>query len=151
MAESTDILIGDPDGQHVLIRPLGRRHPGLFDSLDGNWIDCEVAVQVKGFRGNFRAGLRSEEFQSFLEETQGLQRTLEGTAQFTTMEEQVALTLAGDGKGHVRVSGEARDEPGSGNRLQFEFALEQTALPSICRSLEQFLAAFPVMDGPEVQ
>ncbi len=149
MAESTDILIGDPDGQHLLIRPLGRCHPGLFDSSDGNRIDCEVAVQVKGFRGNFRADLRSEEFQSFLEETQGLQRTFEGTAQFTTMEEQVALTLAGDGKGHVRVSGEARDEPGSGNRLQFEFALDQAVLPSICRSLEQLLAAFPVVTAPE--
>ena len=102
-------------------------------------------------QGNFRADLRSEEFQSFLEETQGLQQALEGTAQFTTMEEQVALTLAADGKGHVRVSGEARHEPGSGNRLQFEFALDRTALPSICRSLEQLLAAFPVMDGPEVQ
>jgi hypothetical protein len=149
LAESTDILIGDSAGQHVLIRPLARRHPDLFDASDGNWIDCEIQVEVNGFRGSFGANLRSEEFKPFLEETQELSRTLEGAAHFTTMEEQIALTLAGDGKGQIGVSGEALNEAGSGNRLQFGFDVDQSYLPAICESLERLLAAFPVVETPE--
>jgi hypothetical protein len=148
LAESTEILIGDPAGQHVLIRPLGRRHPGLFDSSDGSVIECEVEVEVNGFRGSFRADLKSEELKPFLEETHGLSRTIEGAARFATTEQQLALTLAADDAGRIRVSGEALNEPESQNRLQFKFDLDPSMLPGICRSLEQMLVVFPVANSP---
>lgn len=144
MAASTEILIGDSGAQHVLIRPLARSHPGLFDSRDGNWIDCELQIVVGGFRANFRADLRSEEFQTFLEEAQGLCRTFEGAAGFTAIEGQLALSLTSDGKGDVRVSGDAMDDAGDGNRLRFGFDVDRRCLETICRSLEHLLAAFPV-------
>ena len=151
MAASTDILIGDPDGQRVLIQPQGRQHPGLFDYWDGNRIVCDIQLSAGGFRGGYQASLRSEEFQAFLAEVEVLGDSLEGTAAFSTIEGQLALTLAGDGKGHVRVTGEAQDEPGIGNRLHFEFEIDQTRLPEICRSLEHLLAAFPVTGAPETE
>jgi carbon monoxide dehydrogenase subunit G len=149
VAPSTEILIGHLESQHVVLRPLSRSHPGLFDHRDGNWIDCEVQISVGGFRASFRADLRSEEFQAFLEEIESLSRTLDGTASFTSMEGQVALFLSGDGKGHIRVDGEAIDAAGSGNRLKFSFELDQTYLPAIGRSLEYLLAAFPVTGSPD--
>jgi hypothetical protein len=144
LGASTEILIGDGDAQHVLIRPLFRSHPGLFDYWDGNWIDCELQIVAGGFRGRFRADLRSEEFHTFLEEVEGLSRTVQGTASFSTMEGQIAFSLTDDGQGHVRVTGEAIDVAGIGNRLQFAFDIDQTHLPPICQSLEHLLAAFPV-------
>ena len=149
MAASTDILIGDPDGARVLIQPQGRQHPGLFDYWDGNWIVCDIQLSTGGFRGGFQASLRSEEFQAFLAEVEVLADSLEGTAAFSTMEGQLAFTLASDGKGHVRVSGEALDEPGIGNRLHFEFEIDQTYLPLITASLEHLLNAFPVTGTPD--
>jgi hypothetical protein len=149
LGASTEVLIGDSGAQHLLIRPLFRSHPGLFDYWDGNWIDCELEIVAGGFRGRFRADLRSEEFHTFLQEVEGLSRTVEGTATFTTMEGQIALSLSGDGKGSVRVSGEAIDVAGIGNRLQFGFDIDQTSLPSICRSLDDLLAAFPVTGAPD--
>ena len=148
MAASTDILIGDADGQRVLVQPLGRRHPGLFDYSDGNWITCDVHVAAGGFSGSFQADLRSEEFKAFLGEMESLAQTLEGTATLTTMEGQIALSLTGDGEGHARVQGEAVDEAGSGNRLHFEFEIDQTSLPQICKALETVLGAFPVTGAP---
>jgi hypothetical protein len=141
---STDILIGDTDGQYVLIRPLCRKHPGLFDYRDGNWIDCELEVAAGAFRGRLRADLRSEEFHAFLEDMEALSRALEGSASFDTMEGCLAFALTGDGHGHVRVSGEAVDPADAGNRLIFDFAIEPACLPDICQSLGYFLAAFPV-------
>ena len=149
MAHSTEILIGDPNAQHILIRPLSRKHPGLFDYRDGNWIDCELEIVAGGFRGNFAADLRSEEFHTFLDEVEGLSRTLQGSASFATREGQIALSLSGDGNGHVRVRGEAIDVAGTGNRLQFGFDVDQTCLPAICRSLEYLLTAFPVIGTPD--
>jgi hypothetical protein len=56
---STEVLIGDSAAQHVLIRPLFRSQPDLFDFKDGNWIDCEIQIAAGGFRGSVRADLRS--------------------------------------------------------------------------------------------
>ena len=145
MTASTDILIGDAGGEHVLVRVLSRNHPGLFDRGDENWLTCELHVAAGGFRGGFRADLRTEDFQGFLDEAEGLSRALEGTASFSTMEEQMALTLTGDGRGHVRVRGELVDAPGSDNRLRFSFEIDRSYLPQICNSLEVVLAAFPVV------
>jgi hypothetical protein len=143
VADSTDILIGEPDGQRVLIQPQGRQHPGLFDYWDGNWIVCRIDLTAGGFRGGFEASLRSEEFQAFLEELENLVDTLESTAAFSTMEGQLAFSLTGDGVGHIHLTGEAQDLPG-GNRLHFEFEVDQTCLAEIRRSVERVLTAFPV-------
>jgi hypothetical protein len=144
VAATIEILIGDSSAQHVLIRPLSRRHPGLFDEWDGNWIDCELEIAAGGFRGSFRAYLRSEEFSAFLEQTQELVQALQGSASLTTMEGQIAVFLTGNGKGTIRVHGEAIDEAGGVNRLQFAFDIDQTYLGPICQSLEHLLAAFPL-------
>jgi hypothetical protein len=141
---STEVLIGDSEAQHVLIRPLFRSQPGLFDDRDGNWIDCELQIVAGCFRGDFRADLRSEEFHTFLEALEGVRRTLDGTASFATLEGQIALSLTGDGKGQMRVTGEAVDAAGPGNRLRFAFDIEQAHLTPICESLGHLLAAFPV-------
>jgi hypothetical protein len=149
VAPNTEILIGDAGAHHVLIRPISRSHPGLFDYWDGNWIDCEVEIAAGGFRGHFRAHMRSEEFAGFLTDVLVLERTLEGGATFTTMEGQLSVTLSGDGKGHVHVKGTSADEPGSGNRLEFGFDIDQTYLQQIARGLESFVGAFPVVNPTE--
>ena len=148
MAPSTEIVIGDSAAQHVLIRPLSRSHPGLFDYWDGNWIDCEVEIAAGGFRGSFRADLRGEEFLGFLSETAELSTALEGAASLTSMEGQSRAVPDRRRAGLVRVAGEAVDVAGTGNRLQFGFDIDQTCLPEIARSLEYLLAAFPVLGAP---
>jgi hypothetical protein len=153
MADSSEVLIGskaEEGGQYILIRPMRRSLPGLFDSGEGNWIECDLEIAAGAFRAAFPAHLRSEEFQSFLEEAQDLRRTLEGAASFITVEGQLALSLTGDAGGRLHVSGEAIDDAGSGNRLQFKFDVDQSCLRDICASLEHLLAAFPVADQSDV-
>jgi hypothetical protein len=141
---STEVLIGDVEAEHVMIRPLFRSQADLFDVRDGNWIDCEVQVAAGGFRGNFRADLRSEEFQGLSAELDALNQTLEGTATFSTLDGQLALTLTGDSAGRVRVTGEAVDAAEHGNRLHFSLEIDRAHVPPICESLNALLAAFPV-------
>jgi hypothetical protein len=145
VAASTEILIGDADAQHVLIRPLSRSSPGLFDDGDGNWIDCEVQITAGAFSGRLGADIRPEEFQSFLEQLEAVQAASEGTASVTATDGQLAMAVTAV-DGGVRVSGEAFDRSDDGNRLQFAFDLEAGGLPEIARSLQHVLQAFPVTD-----
>ena len=149
MAASTEVVIGDASAQHVLIRPLSRSSPGLFDDRDGNWIECEIEVVAGGFRGAFTADMRSEEFHAFMDQVSELGRTIDGAATFTTMEGQLALALTAERSGQIRVAGEALDLAGSDNRLAFSFPVEPACLPALSRSLESLLAAFPVIDTPD--
>ena len=145
MAASTEIVIGDLGGQHVVIRPVGRSSPGLFDDWDGNWIVCEVEISAGGFRGRFSADMRSGEFHAFMEQVSELARTIEGAATFTTMEGQLAISLTAAADGRVTVAGEALDLAGSENRLEYSFDVDQASLPDLARSLGYVLAAFPVV------
>lgn len=149
VAASTEVLIGDAGAQYVLIRPVGRSSPGLFDYSDGNWIVCEVEISAGGFRGQFSADVRSEEFQTFMEQVSELGRTVDGAATLSTIEGQLTLALASDGSGRMRVAGLALDAAGSDNRLNFSFEVDPACLPSISRSLEYLLAAFPVIGSPD--
>lgn len=143
MAPTTDILIGDTDAQHVVIRPLSRRHPGLFDYAEASGIECEVEIAAGKFHGTLPVDVRSEEFQAFLDEVEGMIGTLEGAATLTTMEGQLSVALAIEGSDRMRVSGEASDALASSNRLRFSFEAERAQLPAIAQSLTYLLAAFP--------
>ena len=143
MTASTDILIGESDAQHVLVRPLSWSHPGLFDDPDGNWIDCELDIAAGAFHGRIRADVKTDEFREFLEDVESLRRTREGAANLNTREGQMALTLTATEMGQVHIEGTAIDEVGSGNRLHFGFDVDHVSLLEVCRSLEALLAAYP--------
>ena len=141
VAESTDILIGDASAQHVLIRPVSRTTPGLFDDRDDSAISCEVQIAVGGFRGQFAAELRTEEFRSMLDEIEASGTSLENAANFDASE-TFSIVMSGN----VLVAGYVADAEEDGNRLEFAFAMGAAAMPELVRSLEQVLAAFPLND-----
>lgn len=149
MAASTEILIGDADGQRVLIRPLSRSSPGLFDDGDGNWIECEVEIAAGAFSGRLGADIRPEEFRSFLEQLDAVRAASEGTASLAATDGHLAVAVTAAVDGGVRVSGEAFDRSEDGNQLQFAFDLEAGGLPEVARALQHVLLAFPVIATPE--
>ncbi len=136
VAASTEVLIGDASAQHVLIRPLSRSNPGLFDDRDGNWIECEIEVVAGGFRGAFTADMRSEEFHAFMDQVSELGRTIDGAATFTTMEGQLALVAHGraraDSQGRRRGARPRRRR----QRCSSVSPSDAACLPAISRSLE---------------
>jgi hypothetical protein len=146
---STELLIGDIDGQRVLVRAQARHHPDLFDATSENQISSDVEIVAGGMRAAYRAELRSEDFQSFLEEAEAFSRSGDGVATFSTVEGQLTVSLTAAEAGRVRVTGEALDASEGGNRLEFAFEIDQSALPEICRSLEVLLSAFPVVGTAE--
>jgi hypothetical protein len=149
LAASTDLVIGDADGQHVLIRPIARRHPGLFDHRDANWIECECRIAAGPFAGEIRVDLRSDELSAFLDSLRAMAATRDGLATLSPMEGQLTLTLTME-NGAVLANGEAVDAASDGNRLQFRFEIAAASLTQVSESLERTLAVFPVVAAPDL-
>jgi hypothetical protein len=143
------LVIGRPAADHVCIRPICRERPSSTDYWDGNWLSVEVAIRSGAFRGNYRANLRSDELARLLEGLAHLSQNLSGEAALQSMEQWIDLQLVGDGKGHFHVTGYVRDLPGTGNRLTFDFEIDQTELGPIVRDLEAILGEFPVKGDPD--
>jgi hypothetical protein len=140
-----EILFGRPEGEFLLIEVLSRSYPNYTDDLDGNWLNARVVLSVGGFKGQVGGYLRAEEFLSFRDEIAKLNSTLSGKATFLTMEEWISINITGDGKGHVMLKGQVRDQAGTGNTLNFTIELDQTFLPGILKGLDKTLKAFPVL------
>jgi hypothetical protein len=51
------------------------------------------------------------------------------------MEPNLTLSLTGDGKGHVEVTGVARNQFHTGTKLTIKMELDQTYLPAIAKTL----------------
>jgi hypothetical protein len=72
-----------------------------------------------------------------------LYNDLSHSFEFTTLEQQLSLRFQGDGIGHVKIKGEARDEPGNGNVLLFELFTDQTELPGLINQVSDVIEQYP--------
>jgi len=86
------VQIGGSDRQRVVISVYGWKRPADTDYWDGNWLKAGVEVKAGDFTGRVRGNLRAEEFAAFQKEVASLARTLEGHAQFVTMEEWLGIS-----------------------------------------------------------
>lgn len=95
------------------------------------WLRAQVTIQVRGFNGVVVASFESGDFEAFEQKLRALNETLAGVAEFSSRENQVVFALRGDALGHIEVTGQAWSQPCYENKLEFEFNIDQTYIPSI--------------------
>jgi len=134
---------GGPKHERIEIDVRYERPPS-GDYHDDNWLTAAIDVSAGGFRGKAEASILTEELVSFLGQLQALFKTLEGSAELITLEQQIYLRLTGNGKGHIEMKGELGEMPETGNRLRFELDFDQTDLAASIRELEKITTQFPV-------
>ncbi len=147
---AAEVVFGSRDADFLAITP--RRRPyadpsNLSDDSydwDANWVVCLVEAKLRGFRAKFEASFLTMEFPPFRDALGAVWKDLRGEAHFTTIEEQVSLTVRGDGVGHISVRGELQDLAGMGNRLTFQLEIDQTFLGATLRQLDDLIDRFPV-------
>ncbi|TAK94497.1 MAG: hypothetical protein EPO07_16630 [Verrucomicrobia bacterium] len=135
---------GQSERERVEIEVRDYERAPVGEYWDDNWLNVEIRVSAGGFRGKAQASIITSELEKFLSELKPLYEKLIGEAKFTTMEEQLALRLSGDGKGHIELRGEVADQAGIGNRLLFNLRFDQTQLQKSINDLELVTEAFPV-------
>lgn len=142
-----EILIGrGADLDHVLIRVLGRMHPGCTDFWDGNWLTSPIHVQTGGFTAAVDAGLRVEELRDFRAALERVYAEVKGSAALSSLEHWIELTVECHPTGSLSIAGTVADDPGMRNTLHFEIeGLDQTDLPALVDALVAVEERFPVL------
>jgi hypothetical protein len=139
--------LGGSERERVEVSVEGYERQPSGEYFDDNWLNVRVSVNAGGFKGRFDASFQTGELLSFRDQLSSLYNTLNGEAKFVTMETQLALTLVGDGRGGITLKGEAWDQPGIGNRLEFSLELDQTHIGKTLGELNEVLGGFPVRAG----
>ena len=124
----TTISFGLPEKDRFDIALEGPTYSNSSDSDDSQWISARIIVQAGSFSGKFGCCLRQDDFTSFLPSALSLYETLQGKAEFQTMEDQICFVLSGNGRGNIEVKATAMDQAGIGNSLSFSLVIDQTIL-----------------------
>jgi hypothetical protein len=135
---------GESQHERVEIDVLRYERSPVGEYYDDNWLTVKIQVAAGGFRGTVDAAILTDELTRFLTQLRPVYENLRGTAEFTTLEEQLRLTLSGDGKGHIELIGQLADQPGIGNRLHFTLRFDQSQLAESIRQLAAVTSQFPV-------
>lgn len=136
--------LGNSDRGKVAVTVRGYERAASGDHYDDNWLSVVVEVNAGGFSGKLDAAFLTEDFVGFRDQLVVLYDSLKGEANFATLEGQLSIRVTGNGRGGLVVSGEALDQPGLGNKMLFEFALDQTSLLPMLRELNEIVSLFPV-------
>ncbi len=150
MPDPLKIVVGEDDRERIVISILGYTRDECIDKWDSNWVTANIVAKIGRFDGAIDCCLRTEEFPGFAEELRRVYASLQGSAEFTTMEGQLRLRLVGDGLGHYDVAGALRDAPGSGNRLEWQLVIDQTQVREMVRQVEAILDEYPIRGGSNV-
>ncbi len=139
-------MLGSLDSQYVRVDVRSWMYPNRDDSSDGNWLTVHVDLVTGPFTGSYVASWRAEFIPPFRAQLEELYRTLEGTATLVPdWERSLTITLTGDGRGHVAISGKACPDIGArGPELSFWLpAIDQTYLPDLIASVNEIENEFP--------
>ncbi|MAB37481.1 MAG: hypothetical protein CL525_00215 [Aequorivita sp.] len=145
---STGYLIIEDSENFVRIDIIGLNYPDAELDWDKNWINCLISVKAGAFSGKFNADLMTFDFKKFQEELKSLYKKLDGTANFTTLENQLNIKITGDGIGHFNAKCNLMDNSSFGNELCCEIDFDQTQIPELLNQLEKITAEFPVFVSP---
>ncbi|MDW8221829.1 MAG: hypothetical protein RMJ82_02620 [Gemmatales bacterium] len=143
-----EVTIRCEGGGFLNIALIGRPHPEASDYWESNWISASVEVKAGGFLGLASGHLRADELAEFHRQLAQVQESLQGTAEFTTMEGWLSIRVEGDGLGHMTCRVVVRNEPGIGNTLDCTLRTDQTFTRSSVAELAAVVLAFPVVGSP---
>ncbi|WP_077038380.1 hypothetical protein [Pelomonas sp. KK5] len=113
----------------------------LSFSTDG-WAQASVEISVNGFRGSIRPWVEVADFEVFAQQLRLLYESLQGQADFSPIERQFTLRLAGKSAGHVKLTGEAWSRATYENKLEYAIELDQSFLSAPLHEMEALLASF---------
>lgn len=130
--ETPEVLIGLPEGDHVLLFNWRR--------LSDGWIRANADVHCGPWQGQLQVEFFQDELPRFGEEIERLYNDLRGTATLEPIEPYLRLTLSGNGRGGIDVDGIARSRFEVDTKLSFHFEIDQTFLPRIAAALRTHAA-----------
>jgi hypothetical protein len=106
---------------------------------DFDWVTANVQIVVGGFTGRAQIYMCVSDIIRFKEELDPLYKTLAGTAEFKTIEDQFYVRIETEGLGHIHASGFLIDTFDAGNKLTFKIDYDQTLLSHTISEIDEAL------------
>lgn len=126
-----------------------REFPHSEDFWDGNWLAIEARYECPGTLVTLSGPcLRTDEIERFAIAARKLDAALVGEARLDCLEPYLALSVACDTTGHLRIELELRPDL-LHERHIFNFELDQTYLKPLIADLDAILVAYPVRSPPK--
>lgn len=107
-------------------------------SIEG-WCAANVEIAVPSFHGWIEIYLDAFAVNNFAGQLTNMYDSLQGTASLMPLEEQFTLTLHAKTSGHIHAEGTAWSQATCGNKLVFQFELDQSFLPQVLLQLQDAL------------
>jgi hypothetical protein len=128
--------IGHPEQERVEVELLS---PPAKD-CGYDWVSARAHVAVGAFRAEITMTILASDMRRFHDTLEPLYRDLRGTAEFTTIEDQLHLKVEVNRFGHIQVTGYVKDDASFGNRLTFVLKFDQTMLQRTLSELSHALS-----------
>jgi len=145
------IHIGSTEQEYLSSAVLGRRYPNATNAWDAGWLDVKVSLRIARYSGVFEGSIKAillpSELLAWRNQLAELYQSLNGTANFSTLEGWLEIKCVGDGRGHIDIACRVTNEPGIGDLLTFRLWIDQTYLPAILCSIDQVLSIYPAIEG----
>lgn len=136
------VVAGSGD-QRLVVEATGRIRPDVAGGDDGNWLAATVEVFNGRFSGAATCSIRTEDLDEFRSGLALLTDDRSASVAFKTMENQLGISIVGDGRGGVAIGGHVADSI-EGNRLEFRFVGDVGGLSDVLQSIDEILDAYPV-------
>ncbi len=137
------VEIGCTENPQIRISVQSYESTPTGDLYDDNWVISKVEFRINGFTGCYNASFLTQDFIRFENQLKQLFESLNGVALFDTLERQLSIKMAGNGRGGIEVTGTACDTVSGENEFSFSFDLDQTHLSHTIRGLKELISEFP--------
>ena len=85
--------IGTKHNECLSITVLSYECANSLEPYDNCWVESEISICSGAFSGKFTASLTTQDFSNFYSQLQVLYNSLNGKAQFDTLEKQIEFKL----------------------------------------------------------
>ncbi|HYB61554.1 MAG TPA: hypothetical protein VEH50_08755 [Methylomirabilota bacterium] len=113
---------------------------------DSNWVVTQCTVNVGEFSCVLNLSLVTSDFVRFAAQLEEGVRSLQGSAEFTTLEEGIRLEVTFTSAGHAHLIGRARSQVAlvpDQTTLSFSFETDQSFLAQTLQELKGVMEQFP--------
>lgn len=139
-------MIIKSESHKIRIDIISRPYENADNIWDLNWLVTDLEIKIPGFTAKYSLYTTTNDFVRFYEELSNLHQSLEGKAEFVTIESGIYLKATIERKtGKLIWNVESQYPQRDGAILEFEFQSDQSYIYETIRELKDIIKQYPVL------
>lgn len=139
------LLEGDYENS-IEISVLQYENSKAENTLDANWLQCELRLFIRPFSSHFNVSLTTEDFSSFVSVLGKMRTGLCSEARLDTIENSISIMIISSSTGGITIEGYVAHSGQETSKLMFSFSSDMTFVDNFYSSLKNVIKQFPVIE-----